>query len=300
MSDKDLKYKNKYLKYKNKYLNLKNYTGGNNVTDFLPALVLNFFIKDTTLNYDRIDNTKLLQIAELMKINKTVTTLNITNTTFSDSDKGFNALCDALKTNTTLQILNLTTSSLTDNQANEIIKLLKINKTFLEIIIDDNIVYYNYYKDYKKIITDQLKLNFINTINNKTLEEITIFLNKYTTLDITDTTISDIGFENLCIALKENTTLETLDIGNNNNLVDIDLMIDTLFNALKQNKTLKKLHLNINKLNDNDAKRIKELLKFNTTLNTLKFSSNQFTNKGKNYFNELQKKNDNYILIIYN
>ena len=277
MSDKDLKYKNKYLKYKNKYLNLKNQTGSGIFT----------------LDYNRIDDTQLLQIAELMKINKTVTILNITNTTFSD--KGFKALCDALKTNTTLQILNFTTSSLTDYQAEEIIKLLKINKTNLDIIIDyNNIIYYKYYKDYKKIITDLLMLkNFINTIDNKTSEEITNFLNEYTTLDITNTTISDIGFTKLCDALKTNRTLDTLYLGNN--IVNIDLMITNLFTALKFRALnikiiLETLHLNITNLNDNNAEKIKDFLESNTTLQTLTFSSNQFTDEGKKYFNKLQER----------
>lgn len=271
MSDKD-------LKYKNKDLNLKNQTGGSIVTKFLPEYFLKFFIKDT-LNYDKINDTEVLQIAELMKI-QLVTTLNITNSDFSTdgfkalcdalktntllqtlnltncifNNNGFDPLYDALKTNTTLQILNFTNSMLTDYQANEIIRLLKINKTISNIIIDDKFMYISQYRDYKYEIELLKFQNFFNTIDNKTLKEITNFLNlnKYTILNIKNIKISDIGFTKLCDALKTNTTLTTLHIDNINldniNLDDINSMVVYLFTALKENKTLTTLHLNINNL----------------------------------------------------
>ena len=216
MSYKDLKYKNKYLKYKNKYLNLKNQTGSGIFTKFFPPSLVNLFIKDTTLDYDRIDDTELLQIAELMKINKTVTTLNITNS--SISDKGFKTLCDALKTNTTLTTLNLSNNKITDTQFIILIKGLQKNTT-LEIlnlsgnILNDNDVY--------------LKLGEF---------------------------------------LKQNKTLTTLNLSNNNITVEQFII---LIKGLQKNTTLEILNLSGNILNDNVIKEIENLLEINRTLTNI-------------------------------
>jgi len=317
MSDYDLKYKNKYLKYKNKYLDLKNQTGGNFFTQFLPPSFLNVFLKDTILTYNNINDREALQIAKLMEINTTATTLNLTNSILDDEVyrilgeslkknktlKTLNLtnsikmgqleyLTNSLKENTTLQTLNLTDNALSDVGANKIIDLLKINEIITNIIIDNtdikrvdkkdmlNMLDNNKFKKFKK---------FIDTFDNKTLEEITNFLNDYTILDLTKTTISDKGFANLSDALKTNTTLITLKIGSNK-IQDKDIFLFNLFSALKINKTLTTLDLVDMELEDIDAEIINSLLGFNTTLKILNLLNNKFTKKGKNEFNSVKNK----------
>jgi len=67
---------------------------------------------------------------------------------------------------------------------------------------------------------------------------------------------------------------------------------------LKVNKSLKKIHLDFNRLTDVGAEAIAESLKENSTLDLLDISFNKFTNRGKTLLREAVKGKKGFSLWL--
>lgn len=96
--------------------------------------------------------------------------------------------------------------------------------------------------------------------------------------------IEDDGAERLSTLIQTNTTLKSIDLGDN----DIgDVGAKALSNALLVNETIKSLDLGGNKISDAGLKDLSEALEKNTTLKALSLRHNNFSHIGLEHFSKM-------------
>ncbi|KAF9136205.1 hypothetical protein BGX30_011300, partial [Mortierella sp. GBA39] len=100
----------------------------------------------TTLDLwnNSIGDNEVQALSEALKINSTLTTLDLGNLNTLDrgdnwiGDNGTQALSEALKSNSTLTTLNLSNNSIGDNGAQALSEALKINSTLTTLDLQNN------------------------------------------------------------------------------------------------------------------------------------------------------------------
>jgi Ran GTPase-activating protein (RanGAP) involved in mRNA processing and transport len=183
----------------------------------LEKLVKNLLAKDPTALYlerHKLDNYDMKVIAELLKDNKSITSLDLRCNKISD--EGAKALVEALKDNKTLVTLCLHNNNIGYEGMEYLADVLKINKSITTINLSSN----NIGDEGAKAIADALKTN--DTI---------------TSLNLRGNKISDEGVKALAEALKVNKTLATLGFWGDKISDEGTKLID---NAIGRNKKLVK------------------------------------------------------------
>ncbi|KAF9561018.1 hypothetical protein EC968_005942 [Mortierella alpina] len=265
---------------------------------------------------ESIDGENFGKLAEMLKTNATVATLNLRDNTIGDNgtqalaaalatnstvtsldlqanfitDFGAQALSKALEGNSTLTTMNLQANFVGDNGAWVLSEALKTNSALRKWNLRDNSIGDNgaqalseVLKTNSALTTLGLRDNFIGDNGAQALAEALKTNSTLTTLGLRDNFISEIGAQALSKALKINKTMATLDLGYNN----IGLNgAQALSEALKTNSTLTTLDLQSNSVGDNGAKALAESLKTNSTLTTLSLNSNDIEPSGAQALSE--------------
>jgi hypothetical protein len=139
-----------------------------------------------------------------------------------------------------------------------------------------------------------LSLQHQNTANWDDLKEL---------IEESNCNITHLNLSNIKISQKNNFDLLVQHINNTNNLIELNLSLNNfsydevikLNEALKNNKSIRKLTLYKCNLTDENAKIFAETLIINNTISEISFNGNNFTNIVLEYFNHI--KND-YITKI--
>ncbi|KAG0311509.1 hypothetical protein BGZ99_010121, partial [Dissophora globulifera] len=229
-----------------------------------------------------IEEKDLKELADALKINATLTTLNFTHSSIGDN--GAQMLLEALKANSTLTTLNLRSNSIGLIGAQALSKLLKINSSLTTLHLDSNSIG----DDGAQVLSTALEANSALTtldLENNSIESIgaralavVIKLNStLTTLDLTGNSIRDDGARALSRALRNNSTLTSLDL-KGNSIGDIGAQV--LSAALEVNSTLTSLSLSDNSIGNIGAQALSAALKKNSTLTTLDLGANLIANDG--------------------
>jgi Ran GTPase-activating protein (RanGAP) involved in mRNA processing and transport len=203
------------------------------------------------LSYDHIRDAGAIAIADMLKVNKTITELNL-----SDNDIGIDgakALAAMLEKNNTITELCLFRNNIKDDGAKALAGMLEKNNTITELNLSSN----NIEIDGAKAIADALKVN-------KTI----------TTLDLSYNNIGDDGAKALAEALKVNNTITTLELWFNEIGKD---GAKALADMLKVNETITRLELSGNNIGIEGAIAIAKALKENKAITKLYLGGNAIT-----------------------
>ena len=192
------------------------------------------------LQQQGIDDTAAAVLAAVLKINTTVTILDLSANNIGHS--GADSLATTLKTNTTLKILDLSANNIGPAGAESLATALKTNKTLT--ILD---------LSYNNIGPAGAESPAAALKTNTTLRNLNLSLNN----------IGPASAESLATALKTNTTLTNLDLCFNN-LGSVEA--ESLATALKTNTTLTNLGLYGNYLGPAGEESLGKALETNTTL----------------------------------
>jgi len=238
-------------------------------------------LKSLSISKCKIDDNITQAIAEPLGQNSTLTTLIL-----SENNIGFDgakAIANALEKNSTLKTLVLDYNDIGLNGAKAIAEALEKNSTLKTLILDNN------------------------DIGNKGAEEIGKALQNNSTLKtlvLNNNNINDYGVNQIVSALGKS-ILTTLYLGTN---FITNIGATTIADALKTNRTLKKIDLSYTDIDDDGVNVIVEALKTNTTIEEISFNANlkispkikadiidkriffsQYTDEQKNIINEFQE-----------
>ncbi|KAK5809251.1 hypothetical protein F5H01DRAFT_394807 [Linnemannia elongata] len=230
----------------------------------------------------RIGGKEFGLLAEALKTNSTLTTLNLENNLIGFD--GAKALAEALKTNKALTTLNLRLNSIGSYGAMALAEALKTNKTLTTLNLVGNSIgsdgakaLAEALKTSKNLTTLNLESNSIGDDGAKALATAFKINSTLTTLNLERNSVGDDGAKALTDALKTNSTLTTLNL-ENNSIGDDGAM--ALAEALKTNKTLTTLNLRLNSIGSYGAMALAEALKTNKTLTTLNMVGNSIGSNG--------------------
>ncbi|KAF9952974.1 hypothetical protein BGZ72_005788 [Mortierella alpina] len=201
----------------------------------------------------RLKGKESQALVEALKINSTLTSLNLSHNSIDDNEG--QALAEALKINMTLTFLNLSHNSMGDNTVQALAEALKINSTLTNLGLSYNSIGYNG----GPVLAEALKIN-------RTL----------TRLNLMSNSIGDNAGQALAEALKVNKSLTFLDLSGN---VIGDSAGHALAEALKINRTLTVLDLMCNSIGDNAGQALAEALKVNSSLIFLDLRKNSIRDK---------------------
>ncbi|XP_004346161.2 hypothetical protein CAOG_05488 [Capsaspora owczarzaki ATCC 30864] len=226
------------------------------------------------LRWDRLGVADVQAVAEGLKVNTTLTVLDMKEHHLDDD--GAKAFAEALKVNTTLTKLNLWANQIGEAGAQAIAEALKVNATLRTLYLDRNQIG----DAGAKAIAEALKVN-------ATLRTLYLDRNQF----------GDAGVQAIAKALQVNKTLSWL------NLIDKqigDAGAQALAEALRVNATLAVLYLRENRLGDAGAQAIAEALKSNTMLTFLDLWANQIGEAGAQAIAEALKMNSTLIQLFLN
>jgi len=210
--------------------------------------------KTLFFNSEDDEDIDIIELAEELKTNKTLTKLTIS---FVNSFKHSDALADALRVNTTLKELYIFLYERGQETTRALYEaLLGINKT-LEVL--------SFSHERRNVEVINSIAEFLST--NKTLKTLKLPFNK----------IDDVGTKALTDALYTNRTLKTLNLSRNR---ISDVGAKYLTDALSINTNLKVLDLSLNEITDEGASVIAEFLSTNRTLKALNLIRNKITDVG--------------------
>ncbi|KAL9965588.1 hypothetical protein ACROYT_G029409 [Oculina patagonica] len=179
-----------------------------------------------------LSEADVVVLAEALKVNATVTSLDLS---FNNvSDQGAASLAEALKGNITLTRLDLSDNNIYDDGAADLAEALKANTNLTRLDLTDNRI-----GDHgATCLAEALKLNTALT---------GLDLSNKTRFELADNRIGDHGATCLAEALKLNTSLTWLDLADN--LIG-DHGATCLAEALKLNTSLTSLDLSVNHIGE--------------------------------------------------
>ncbi|WP_341789856.1 hypothetical protein [Rickettsia endosymbiont of Polydrusus tereticollis] len=208
-----------------------------------------------------IGDEEVGEIAELLKINTTITSFSIMHTS------GGTELAESLKTNKTLTTFRIMRSEMGDEGAKEFAHALKINNTLTSLDLhNNNMSTFNIFADVLKI-NNSLTHFIISSINPKCegLGEFADALKINNSL--TYFCFSGCGqmkeTDRLAAALKINKTLTSLVLLH---VVIEDVEVENLANCLQLNKTLTCFNFSSRNISNIGVKKLVDALKNNYTL----------------------------------
>ncbi|WP_341755608.1 hypothetical protein [Candidatus Tisiphia endosymbiont of Ptychoptera albimana] len=210
--------------------------------DLAEALKINHSI--TTLNlYGQIGDIKVKDLAETLKINQSITTLYLKNTNMEGTE--IKELSEALKVNQSITTLNFYFSQIGDDGMKELAEALKVNQA---------------------ITTLKLEHNQIGDVGTKYLSETLKINHSITILYLRDNPIGDVGAKYLAETLKINHSITNLDLAANKiGAAGTEELAETL----KINQAITTLALYNNPIGNVGAKYLAETLKINHSITSL-------------------------------
>ncbi|CAH3150376.1 unnamed protein product, partial [Pocillopora meandrina] len=229
-------------------------------------------------------------IAEAMKVNKTLTNLNL-----SGNDAGAICIAEALKVDKTLTNLYLSGNGISAAGATCIAEAMKVNKTLTNLNLSGNGIsdagatcIAEAMKVNKTLTNLNLSGNGISAAGATCIAEAMKVNKTLTNLYLSGNGISDAGATCIAEAMKVNKTLTNLNLRYNG----ISAAGATcIAEAMKVNKTLTNLNLRYNGISDAGATCIAEAMKVNKTLTNLNLSWNGISDAGATCIAEAIKVN---------
>jgi len=206
-----------------KILDINEYAIGEYGVQALSRVLNSTILTELNIGENNIGNKGAIDLANALKVNKTLKTLYINDNNICNYDGNENfgvaEIAAALKDNTTLTELYISRNDIGDEGAIDLAEALKINTT---------------------LTTLDISLNNIGYAGANALAAALAALGKYgnttlTKLDISSNHIGENGANALAVALKSNTTLTSLDVKTNG----INLEIIKLLNAEIENNKKK-------------------------------------------------------------
>ncbi|KAF9177643.1 hypothetical protein BGZ51_008505 [Haplosporangium sp. Z 767] len=244
----------------------------------------------TTLNLkdNSIGDDGALALSEVLKINSTLTTLDLRGNSIGNN--GARALSEALMTNSTLITLDLRNNSIGDNGALALSKALKNNPTLATLDLRNNWIGDNGAQALSEALMTNSILATLDLWNNSigdngalALSEALMINSTLTTLNLEKNSIGDKGAIALSEALMTNSTLTTLDL--ENNWIG-DNGARALSEALMTNSALTILDLRGNSIGDDGTQALSEVLKNNSILTTVNLRNNSIGDNGAQALSE--------------
>ncbi|KAG0361138.1 hypothetical protein BGX24_005427, partial [Mortierella sp. AD032] len=237
-------------------------------------LKLSFEVAPRQNGDEEFSKKELKRLAEILKNNSTVTTLNLRCNSIGDN--GAMALFEALKTNLALTTLDLDDNSIGKNGVMVLSEALKTNLTLTTLNLMSNSIgdygamaVSDALKSNSALITLYLSNNSIGDNGAMALSEALKTNSTLITLDLWANVIGESGAAALSGALKTNSALTNLYLYS----IDGSGALE-MFNALKPNSTLTTLNLMSNSIGYDGAVALSEALKTNSTLTTLDLDGN--------------------------
>jgi Ran GTPase-activating protein (RanGAP) involved in mRNA processing and transport len=246
------------------------------------ALKINRTITRLDLNNNKISNDGTKVLAEALKINTKLETITLYHNNIGDD--GAIAIAEALEQHITLKTIWLNMNKISDKGAKALAEALKTNKTLILFNISNNNIGYDggiAIADALKINTTLLDLNLSENKINDGAVYIADALKINTTLlnlNLQQNYIKNNGAVKIAEALIVNKTLLDLNLCGNN----IRYGVIPIANALEKNTTLTNLNLSINDITIDEeiAIHIANALGRNTTLLNLNLGGNRLRNNG--------------------
>ncbi|KAF9538509.1 hypothetical protein EC957_006683, partial [Mortierella hygrophila] len=277
--------------------------GGKEFERLAEALKTNSTLTTLDLRSNSIGDNGAQLLSEALKTNSTLTILDLRSN--SIWFKGFLALSEALRTNSTLATLDLRGNLIGDKVAQAVSEALKTNSTLTTLNLQYNSIGPNgvqalseALKTNSTLTTLDLRINSIGPNGAQALSEALKTNSTLTTVDLMRNSIGPDGAQALSEALKTNSTLTTLDLYDNS---IADNGVQALSEALKTNSTLTTLNLQDNSIGPDGVQALSEALKTNSTLTTLDLYGNSIGPDGAQALSEALKTNSTLTTLnLYN
>ena len=241
--------------------------GGDGIDKYINELkeVLRTSTKLISLKLCNINDDGAVNIAEVIQMNTTIQTLDMSSNKISDD--GAIAITDGLESNISLKQLIISKNDITSEGAKYIAEAIQVNTTLEKLDLSFNKL-------------SDVGANFISNglKANNSLQEINMSKNKITTE----------GAKRIAEALQLNMTLKQLDLSINKIFDDGATAIS---NSLKHNITLQVLNISRNNITNKGITKITEVIQINSTLQNINISKNHISTEGLLYFMEAVKNN---------
>jgi len=231
----------------------------------LKALIITKDDKGFCYGSARPDASRVQLVREIMTTNKTLTQLDLSESSFGQAAGPF--IAESLKTNNTLVSLKLKNCGLDSNFGIAIGEALKVNTTLKSLDLSNNPL--------KREGSKPIALGFEKNHTLKALFISGVSFHKEAMLILSE-------------ALKVNTSLTVLDVSYNEFGKKRTKMVS---DALKENKSLKILILSGNHISDKEAVVLSEALKINKTLTCIDVSINYCTRAGTDILQSVTQSN---------
>ncbi|KAL0239727.1 hypothetical protein GEMRC1_009835 [Eukaryota sp. GEM-RC1] len=211
-----------------------------------------------------------MALIELLKVNTTVTNLNLNGNRIGD--EGARALAEVLKVNNTITSVDLGGNRIGDEGARALAEVLKVNNTITSVYLGANSIS----AEGVRALVEMLKVNTsvtgVNLGGNsiraegaRVLAEVLKVNTSVTSIDLRVNSVGDEGARALAEMLKVNTTVTSVNLGGNSIRAE---GARALAEMLKVNNTITSIHLWNNSIGAEGTRALAEALKVNTTVTT--------------------------------
>ena len=242
-----------------------------------------------------------VSLAKTLQVNQTLVQINLTNKL--TSAVGVQQLVDALMVNSTLRDLILAGNMLKDDSAGILAEYLKANKALVCLNLMAN------------GITDRGAICLAESLRHNTTLEILVLAenlsfgnrgvlslcetlkinNTLGTVDLSGTSIDDVGIMSLLKAVRDRTTLTNLNLSEMKMITKKS--IRSIAEFLRVDSSLISLGFEGNKVSVGGARLIAESLKVNKTLKLLFLSRNNIRAPGAHFLSEALKVNETLVFL---
>ena len=242
-----------------------------------------------------------VSLARTLQVNQTLVKINLTSKLISAV--GVQQLVDALMVNSTLRDLILAGNMLKDDSAGILAEYLKANKALVCLNLMAN------------GITDRGAICLAESLRHNTTLEILVLAgnlsfgnrgvlslcetlkinNTLGTVDLSGTSIDDVGIMSLLKAVRDRTTLTSLNLSEMKMITKKSIRSTAEF--LRVDSSLISLGFEGNKVSVGGARLIAESLKVNKTLKLLFLSRNNIRAPGAHFLSEALKVNETLVFL---
>uniref|UniRef100_A0A0E0DZP0 peroxidase n=1 Tax=Oryza meridionalis TaxID=40149 RepID=A0A0E0DZP0_9ORYZ len=250
--------------------------------------------KKLLLNSTNIGDEGAKAISDMLKKNKTIRTLQLSNNTIEYS--GFASIAEALLENNVLRSLFVNGNYGGPLGASSLAKGILGNKTLRELHLHGN----GFGNEGVRALMSALsahkgKITVLDIGNNNITSEGSLHVAEFIKrtksllwLSLYMNDISDEGAEKVADALKQNKTISTVDLGGNN---IHSKGVSAIAETLKDNSVVTTLELSYNPIGPEGVKALCDVLKFNGKIQTLKLGWCQIGVSGAEFVADCLKYN---------
>ncbi|XP_065919171.1 protein NLRC5-like isoform X2 [Dysidea avara] len=239
------------------------------------------------------EDNEILLLALGLCNNKTLQKLDISDNIISDN--GLAAICDSLEGNTSLQDLNISGTHLSYIEAKNVVEALQVSNVLQKLNISNNnisddgmLAITNWLKNTATLQVLNVSSNLITNTGTREFDDVKSMLQN---LDISSNTIGDDGMLAISRWLRNNTTLQVLNVSNNIITSAGTKELEIIYNVLQ------KLDISNNRLSDDGALDISNCLNHNSSLSDLNISLNEITDEGAIQIAKAVKSNSSLLQL---